>query len=509
MNIIVRHDSGKDIISAQEGDTVLVALQRAGIVIDAPCGGAGTCRKCRVLLHDGEGVSYQLACQIKAADGIEVTLQQSHDMAVSMSGDTYQWEADGSAKGYGVAIDVGTTTIACRLYNRETGELLGSIGNSNPELVFGADVIARIKASIEGHLEDMVRILGDELALMAKKLIRRAKIDVQDITQVVIAGNTVMQTIAAGVDPEPIGVAPYEALTLFGDEHDYAAFAAEGIADGKVYFTPCVAGYVGGDVVCGMLAMDMGRSEKPMLLLDLGTNGEIALGDKNGIISCATAAGPVFEGANIKYGMPAYPGAISQVKFEDGELKLTVIGDEEPSGICGTGLIDAVALMLDHGLILPGGRVVPADDIDPEEAGGLEAFMDVEDDAPCLRLTDSISVTQKDVRCLQLAKAAITGGILTLMHGRGNEFEDIGSLAIAGGFGQYMNLRNAARVGLFPEELLHCAHSVGNTAIEGTSAILINEGAKRHMDEIMETCDYIELSTSMEFNKFYVDEMMF
>lgn len=509
MEIYVRAGESSQYIDVNESETILAALQKVGIVIDAPCGGRGTCLKCRVLVRDEGGVEYKLACQTPVSDGMEVVLERSRPMEVSTQGASRTWKLAEGAWGYGVSIDVGTTTVVCRLYNLETGELLGARGRSNPQLVFGADVITRIDACEEGNLKTMADLLGDTLMGLVSSLADDADIDLSQITAVVLAGNTVMEHIAANISPLSIGIAPYKPFTLFGEDIEYLALEKSSIAAGEAYFAPCVAGYVGGDITCGILAVQMMSAHRPVLFLDLGTNGEMALGDENGIVTCATAAGPVFEGANIKYGMPAYPGAISQVAYEDGELKLTVIGDEEPTGVCGTGLIDAVSLLVEHGLVNIGGRIIDDDSIDPEQADGLEKFLIEEDDARALRLTENISITQKDVRSLQLAKAAIAAGILTLMKEKGLSFFDIERLDIAGGFGEYLNLHHAATVGIIPHELEDRASSVGNTCIEGASAVLLSDDANNELDRIMEACTYIELSGDLSFNQFYVDCMLF
>ncbi|MDD5893659.1 MAG: ASKHA domain-containing protein, partial [Coriobacteriaceae bacterium] len=302
--------------------------------------------------------------------------------------------------------------------------------------------------------------------------------------------------------PHGIGVAPFEPVTLFGDKVEFLGEQA--------FFAPCVAGYVGGDITCGLLAIDVRSEDEPVLFLDLGTNGEMALGDRSGIVTCATAAGPVFEGSNVRFGMPAYPGAISSVRLVDGSLELEVIGGEEPVGICGTGLIDAVAVLLELGIVDETGRMLDddeaADEVDDEDLAGRVFELD---GRPAFRLAGEIAITQEDIRNLQLAKAAVMGGIETLMERRGIDAFDVAKLQIAGGFGQYLDLRNAARIGLFPEELLDKASSVGNTSIEGASAALFSSAAREELARIVEVCDYVELSGDAAFNAHYIDAMMF
>ncbi len=509
LKIVVHEQAGSREISAVQGDSVLDALRAAGIAVTATCGGHGVCRKCRVLVHDDEGVSYKLACETPVADGMEVSVDTNYGMMVSLVGMQSKWGSDGAGWGYGFAIDVGTTTVVCRLYDLESGRLMGTVGRTNPQIVFGGDVISRITACKEGHLKDMSKLLGDLLVDMALELVNKAGIELSQVSYTVLAGNTVMEHIAAEFDPTSIGVAPFTPYTLFGMELDYLAFEQGSIAAGTTYFAPCISGYVGGDITCDLLAIDILNAEGPTLLVDLGTNGEIALGDASGVLTCATAAGPVFEGGNIKYGMPAYPGAISKVTFSGGNFGYTVISGADPTGICGTGLIDCVALALMHGIIDETGRILDDDEIDCVCSHGMERAVCEHDGQRCIQISDNVYVTQKDIRNLQLAKAAIVAGIRTLLKAKGIDVSEVKDFVIAGGFGQFLDLGAAARVGLIPDELLYCARSVGNSAIEGASALLLSDEATDELDSIVGACEYIELSESKEFNEFYLGSMTF
>ena len=502
MEIVVREGSETRSVPARAGATLLEVLRENGFGVSAPCGGNGTCGKCRVLVRDASGLGYRLACETPAEAGVEVMVERSRPMEVSSAGmlaDT--WLADGPEGAVGVAIDVGTTTLVCRVVELSTGRVLASRGRSNPQIVFGADVISRISAVTEqdANLRAMEGALREALSAMLDEVARDAGVSCGDLKKVVLAGNTTMQTIAAGIDPTPLGVMPFEPPTLFGEGVPFGPVADE------AFFAPCVAAYVGGDITCGMLASNMRASERPQLLLDLGTNGEMALGDATDIVTCATAAGPVFEGANIKFGMPAYPGAISQVRRDGDELALTVIGGGEPVGLCGTGLIDAVALLLDEGIVEESGYMADADEVD----SALAHLIGEDEDGTAFYLTPSVCVTQKDVRSLQLAKAAVCAGVRTMLDDRGIALDDVGELLVAGGFGEYLNLENAARVGLFPAELLPVARSVGNSSIEGATAALVSSAAAEELACVSAAARYVELSLHKKFNEYYVEAMMF
>ena len=498
--VIIIDDAGRRIrAEAYQGETVLDVLQRERIDIRATCGGVGKCGRCQVLVRDDEGLNFKLACTTPVADGMEVVVERAGAMEVLQSGTTSVFPPDAGAGGFGMAIDIGTTTVVAHLHDLATGERLATVGRSNPQIAFGSDVISRISASVDGKLDLMTGIIQDAMREMKAKLCTTAGIAPEKVARCAIAGNTVMQHIAVGLPPDSIGFNPFIPLSLFGDEHEI-----DGL--GSCYFARCIAGYVGGDITAGMLAcsLDEGGTR---LFMDLGTNGEMALAANGRIKCCATAAGPVFEGANVHFGMPASPGAISQVSFTDGVVSLKVVSDVAPIGVCGTGIIDAVALMVRLGVVDDTGYLLGADELDEP----LAELVGRENDRNVFYLTAdrSLYITQDDVRSLQLAKAAVCAGVLTMVDAAGIQVSDIEQLEIAGGFGAYLNLKSAAEIGLFPKVLLPCAKSVGNTSGEGATALMVSSAARAREIEIVEKCDYLELSTSSEFNEFYVEMMEF
>ena len=494
------NDAGKRLtVEVDEPCSVLDVLQAQRIDIQATCGGVGKCRRCQVLVRDAEGLSYRLACTTPVSDCMEVVVEHAGAMDVVQSGTTAVFPPDEGAAGYGMAVDIGTTTVVAHLHDLATGKRLATVGRANPQIAFGSDVISRISASIDGKLDLMTGVIQDAMREMKAKLCATANVPEGEVVRCAIAGNTVMQHIAVGLPPDTIGYNPFIPQSLFGDVHEI-----EGL--GSCYFARCIAGYVGGDITAGMLACELDEGGT-RLFLDLGTNGEMALAANGRIWCCATAAGPVFEGANIHFGMPASPGAISKVSFEDGAVKIGVVGDVAPIGICGTGIIDAVACMVRQGIIDETGYLLGADELDESLAGmvGREGDRNVFYLVP----DHSIYITQNDVRSLQLAKAAVCAGILTMVEAAGIQVSDIARLEIAGGFGAYLNLESAAAIGLFPAQLLSCSSSVGNTSGEGATALLVSSAARKREDAIVDKCDYLELSTSSEFNDFYVEMMEF
>lgn len=502
--------------SSHREETVLEALRREGIALPAPCGGAGTCGKCRVLLTRVEGAPCEevLACQVQAAAGMEVRVDDAALpglMVVSMGGEgcVGRFVADAAEGGLGVALDVGTTTLVCRLIDLATGAVLASAGLPNPQGTYGADVLSRIAAVREGHLEELAELVGQAIAHVIGRVVSDAGVHASAIDRVALGGNTVMEHLVAGVDPTPIGSVPFTPPSLFGEERVLDALSVAGCSVREASFAPCIAGYVGGDIAADILACGMAESASPVLMLDLGTNGEMALGSAEGVVTCATAAGPVFEGASIRFGMPAYPGAVAKVRLDGDALTIETVSSEPAKGICGTGLIDVVALLLDAGIVDESGAMAELDEIADGVPDDLASRMGVLDGAPAFWVTSGIAVTQADVRALQLAKAAIFAGAQTLLDECGIASSEVERLVVAGGFGEHLDLVNAARIGLFPEELGGVAESVGNIAIEGVGAALVSHAAREELVRIAKEARYQELSTSIVFNERYIEAMEF
>lgn len=506
MQLILQEERGQRAVQVAEGATILDALQQAGVTsVHSPCGGGGTCQKCIVTVRGGGLNGPCLACQTKVADGMVVELAPAVKMEVQQTGKCAIYPPDENGEGYGVACDIGTTTVVCHLLDLKTGRRLATVGEANAQKIFGADVIARIQASVEGKLQRMHEAITDQLTHMIGALCSAAGVAVEEIRFMTVAGNTVMSHLFANLAPDTIGVAPFTPLSLFGEECDARSVGLP--FDGTVYITPSVAGYVGGDITADVLATEMAGRKKPTLMLDIGTNGEMVLGCGEKFVCCATAAGPAFEGANIKQGMPASPGAISEVTAENGRLKLKVLGDVAPTGICGSGLVDALAVMLDLGAVDETGRLLDADEVDEAVA----PYLDEDDDGNIFKLTEdgSVAITQADVREIQLAKASIAAGVAVMAQRYGVAVEDIDALILAGGFGSFIRPRSAARIGLIPPALLDRTSAVGNAAGEGAVSALLSQKARQDLKTVQHNCAYIELSSDNAFNDAYIEEMMF
>ena len=503
----IRIQLGQDLVevSPRPGCTLLDLLrEQKGVSFSAPCGGEGKCGKCTVELGDGRRV---LACQTLAEDGMTVIVPRQQEQHVMLQGASAQITPDEGLEGYGVACDIGTTTVVCHLLDLKRGLRMATAGEGNRQQAFGADVISRIRAAEEGHLKELTKLITDQLSDMILDLCRKAEIRLEQIRSMAVAANTTMCHLLTGLDPSGIGRAPFQPLSYFGTE--VSAQTLHLPFDGPVYISPAVSGYVGGDITSDLVAVDIQNRKQPVLLIDVGTNGEMVLGCGEKLLCCSTAAGPAFEGAQIRFGMTAKPGAIHSVEYRDGRVVCSVLGDAEAVGICGSGLIDAIAVMLDLGALDETGRILdPEEDDDiPEEA--LPWLFEDENGEAAFRLTEQVWVTQGDVRKVQLGKGAIAAGEQVLINAYGVGYDEIGALYLAGGFGSYIRPSSAARIGMIPQELLPVTKAAGNTAAEGACMALLSGKVREELQRLHRQMNYIELSGREEFNGAYMEAMMF
>lgn len=500
-------------LSAKPGETLLALFQREGVRgVDAPCGGNGVCGKCLVTVtgpvETSEGPLLAQKTRLRACG-----TRPTGDCSVEISGVDMVVVESGRARlvtdgeeGIAAAVDIGTTTVAVYLYELSSGELLGVESGVNFQRAYGADVISRISYADlnEGGLENMRDMIRSQIDGYISLLCRRAQRPRAELRRIVIAGNTVMEHIFAGLSPSGIGVAPFTPESLFGDVHTARELGLE--LDAEVYIIDAVAGYVGGDITAGILSSGMYEREKPCLFLDIGTNGEMAIGDKNGMLCCATAAGPAFEGAEMEFGMSGVAGAISHVKFVDGAVVCEVIGGGNATGVCGSGYIDALAMLLELGVVDETGRLLEKDEVEPQFAQYLE---EDEDERMRFRLADGVYITYADVRKLQLAKAAIRAGINLLLSDSGTDVHDVETMYLAGGFGSFIDRESAARIGILPRELVERTRAVGNAAGAGAAMAALSCEARRAITELTAFCEYSELSCHRGFSDAFMDAMSF
>ncbi len=429
-------------------------------------------------------------------------------------------KGDTTKSSYGIAFDVGTTTVAGYLVDLNTGEELSAVAKTNPQIIYGDDVISRIgfaqkqKENLGILQGKIVNILNE----IIKENVQKVGVNINNIYKISIAGNTCMHHLLLGLNPSYIAPSPYipvikENLNL--KAKDIPKLILEPTAN--VYILPNISAFVGADIVAGILSICMWENEKISLFIDLGTNGEIVLGSKRKMWTCSTAAGPAFEGARISSGMRAADGAIDKVEMDNKSITYRVIKDGKVRGICGSGLIDLIAELVKLGLINKSGKLIDREECNPELSEEIRNRIIKGQKGNKFLLVKgketengkSIYLTQRDIREVQLAKAAIFAGIKILLKEVNIPQEDIQKILLAGAFGNFIDKKSAIRIGLIPYLPLEKIESVGNTAGRGAEITLLSEKTRGICEKISKDIKYIELSSRADFQEEFVEAMFF
>lgn len=482
-------------INVHESTSMSHARSEAGMSFFG-CGGRGRCGKCKVRLISGSaGVTsaerkhltaaelragVRLACMLPAIDGMALEFDEAAPAQIAAAAEIHA--VTPGRTGYGLAVDIGTTTLAIYLVNFETGEILETRSALNRQKAFGDDVITRISYTMEnpGGTETMRETIIGQLNEML------AEFAAYEISSTVIAGNTIMAHFLLGVSAAGIAAAPFtpaftEMIVANAEKLSLAVSPSAVIT-----VLPAISGYVGGDVVAGIMCTGLHKSEKLKLLIDLGTNGEIVLGNKDKICCCAVAAGPAFEGGHLSCGTGGVAGAVDSFRIEDGKPVYTTISGVPATGICGSGVIDAVSALVAEGII--------------DETGFLE-------ESPYY-ITDNVYITARDVREVQLAKSAVAAGIQCLLEYYGADVTDVDEVYIAGGFGSYMRAESALGIKMLPDAFAGRIRGAGNTSAGGALALLC-AGDANTAEEIKAKTEYLELSCHAPFSERFITEMYF
>ena len=427
---------------------------------------------------------------------------------------------DTTATRYAIAFDLGTTTVVATLLDLVTGTPVAVASMLNKQQPFGGDVISRISATMldPAALGRLQQAAADTLSTLAEQVCREGNVDPAHVYEAALAGNATMTALVLGIDPEPLGVAPFVQTTATPPSVLASEVGLQLHTGARVALFPALGAYVGGDIVAGMLATGMDRDKRVRLFIDVGTNCEIVLSDGERILSTAAPAGPAFEGGAIRCGMRAADGAIEVVKLGGDEgVELGVIGDVTPRGLCGSGLVDAVAELVKVKLLDSSGRFV-TDEVAKELAPGLADRLTLigqervfvlhrerEDSDPA----ESVVLTQRDVRELQFAKAAISTGWTLLMEELGLEHGDLQQVLLAGSFGSYLSAASAVRIGLVPKLPVLRIVAAGNVAGEGAKMALLSVRERVGALALLEEVTYVELSDRPDFNDRFVDLLAF
>jgi uncharacterized 2Fe-2S/4Fe-4S cluster protein (DUF4445 family) len=427
---------------------------------------------------------------------------------------------------FGLAFDLGTTTVVATLLDLTTGTPVAVESMLNKQQPFGADVIARISATmLDPAARDKLRQLAQEtLAELSAAVCRAGGVPPAEVYEVALAGNATMVHLVLGIDPEPLGVAPFIMSARLLPEVRARDLGVPAHPQARAVVFPAFGAYVGGDITAGLLASGMDRDPRIRLFIDIGTNCEIVLGGRDWLLATAAPAGPAFEGASIRCGMRAADGAIEAVAVtEDGDLKLTVIGDTDPKGLCGSGLVDAVAALVDAGVIDESGRFVQ--DLPPRAAAPVRRLAErltmigkervfvlhwsAASDPDHRDPASSVYLSQRDIRELQFAKAAIATGWRILLEEAGLTTEDIKQVLLAGSFGSYLSAKSAIRIGLVPDVGPRRIIAAGNVAGEGAKMALLSIRDRAAALALLGEVKYVELSDRTDFNDRFIDQLAF
>jgi uncharacterized 2Fe-2S/4Fe-4S cluster protein (DUF4445 family) len=420
---------------------------------------------------------------------------------------------------FAVAVDVGTTTLVAVLLDARSGEELAASARLNPQTRFGDDVLSRIQhaSDVGGGLDELNAVILEAVDQLIGQVAATAGVKRQNIYRVSVSGNTTMQHLLLGINPQSLGEVPFVPAVGQAVSVEAGKLDLDIHLEGRLDTLPVMGGFVGGDIVSGALATGLDQTQGPSLLVDIGTNGEILLSSNGQLWATATAAGPAFEGARILHGMRGSTGAIERVTIDD-DLRVEVIGGGKPAGLCGSGLIDLAVELLRFKIINPQGRMADADGLGPDLPPAVRRRVVSHQDQNAFLLADKdesatgapIYFVQRDVRQLQLASGAIRAGIILLLRRAGLEPADLTSLLIAGGFGNYIRRTNAQLVGLIPEEVPRDRiRYQGNTSLAGAQLVAISRQARRKAEELARKTQHIDLSTDHGFHDAFADGMIF
>jgi len=470
--------------------------------VEFPCGGQGRCKRCRVRLVEGslpigeaeiailsdtermEG--WRLACRARADAPVTLQVEQFRaPILVDHTPFAFQ-----PRQGHGIAVDLGTTTLVAQLLDLETGRVLAAETALNPQGTFGSDIMSRTQYALEDEgRRQLTELVRGAVEALAQRALTTAGLRESPLETVLLVGNTVMHHLFCGLDMRPLAAFPFESEQIGLQE--FRANEIGWVLPGNPYvrFLPCLGGFVGSDVLAGVLATGMHESDRLTALVDLGTNGEIVVGNAERMLCVSTAAGPAFEAGGIEMGMQATTGAIDRVKAGDNILECRVLGGGAPRGICGSGLVDAVAAGLDLGWIEPSGRLEPGRKI--------------------LHLDGRVKLCQGDIRQLQLAKGSIAAGLKILLERVAAARGSVPRVNLAGAFGNYVDRESARRIGLldFPVE---CIEPVGNTALLGAKLALFAPEQEAHaISQLCERIEHVSLVADRSFQDVFIDELRF
>jgi uncharacterized 2Fe-2S/4Fe-4S cluster protein (DUF4445 family) len=529
-DVSVRFEPVGATVSVPEGSTIHEAAAEAGVVIAAPCGGLGRCGSCRVRVsgdvrepgpseHDalGSAVSrgVRLACLARVDGPSEVVVERIGGAGAlrivtdgpEVPADVEPPEARGivcppGVRPIGAAVDIGTTTLVVRLHDLRDGAPLGESASLNPQMAYGHDVLTRVSQALGGEARRLREEVTREIEVLVTGLTDRPSLSQSSLCEVVVVGNPTMTHLFLGRDVTPLAVSPNTGALIDAVETDAASADLPLLGDARVTVGPAVSAFVGADAVAALLATGIADREDPTLLIDLGTNGEVVLAAGGVLLATSAAAGPAFEGAGITSGMRAESGAIERVWLDDAYgMSYMTIDDEPAAGLCGSGLLDAVAALLAAGALDATGRLQPT--------GALADRVYDTDDGRHVQIAPGVSLTQNDIRQLQLGKAAVQVTLEVLVAEAGLEPDDVREVVVAGGFGTHLRPASLAALGVIPHDWATRVTFGGNAALTGASMMLLSRDARRRATELARSARTVPLAERADFQPRFLGALDF
>lgn len=485
-------------LTFQPEQTILEVLQQHGIAAGhAPCGGKGLCRKCMVTIHDGLESYSCMACTTQAEDGMRVELNYKKRIHFAQEHFCRTYPVDPGQSGYAIACDVGIQKIVCNLMNLETGECIGTEVTSNIQRIFGSESLEQLDALPEEELIPLREGLQSQINQMIDTLCEKAQVASGQIRYMTVVGSPAADHILVQ-DISRLEKKPISLVEQGG--HDYHV-------SGDVFFAPPISDGIGSDISACILAGNLVEETKPVLLIDLGSTCQLVLGCGGRYVACLASVGPTLRGGNYAYGMQAAKGAIAGVTYQNGSLKLDILGRSMPTGICGSGMMDALTIMLRLGIMDENGRIAPPEELSPETA----AFVTMVDGEPAFKLTKfgKIYVTRADVERFQRAKAVQYAAVRVLAEEYGIHVEDIAKCQLSGGLGSFVNLESTVALGMAPWELTDNTERLGNAAAGGSQSAVLSAQARKMLMKIPDQVRCINLTDHPAYQAAYEEGLFF
>lgn len=529
VSIIISQTGRK--ISCERGN-LLKSLLDAGAFVDNPCNGTGVCGKCKVRVLSGECSAMseterkllsleeaqrgiRLSCMTELYGDAEIeTLQTERKARVLTKGYMPEFERDAYSSGYGIAIDIGTTTVVTVLVDMASGKELGAASMINAQKHFGLDVLTRITYEYE-HPDCGVRELQEAIVqsinAMIKEVCEEAGIEggSKAVREITVAANCTMTHMLLGVDARSIGRAPYKPEFLGAQTLPAKKIGIEAGEDTQLYCLPQVSAYIGADIVAGAYVCELQKAKEKILFIDIGTNGEIVLACGGRLLCCSCAAGPALEGMNISSGMRAAEGAVEDVEITEQGIRLKTIGEGKPVGICGSGILAVVKELLRTGIVKRTGVFVKKDKLEETDYRYSMIRMNGTKREFILHEKPLLLVTQGDVRQVQLAKGAILSGVTALLNRAGISIEELNRVMIAGQFGAHLPTDSLTGIGILPQVVRDKLIYVGNSSKTGAYMALMSCKARREIEELAGKMEYMELAETENYERIFPESMIF